>query len=59
MPAQAASADTRKLIGRNIQNAQNETIGEIKSVFIGKDGDAELRLRDQFAGGFQQFDDAG
>jgi hypothetical protein len=33
-----ASADTRKLIGRNIQNAQNETIGEIKSVFIGKDG---------------------
>jgi hypothetical protein len=38
MPSQAASADTRKLIGRNIQNAQNETIGEIKSVFIGKDG---------------------
>lgn len=38
MPAPAASADTRKLIGRNIQNAQNETIGEIKSVFIGKDG---------------------
>ncbi len=38
MSAPAASADTRKLIGRNIQNAQNETIGEIKSVFIGKDG---------------------
>ena len=38
MPSQAANADTRKLIGRNIQNAQNETIGEIKSVFIGKDG---------------------
>lgn len=38
MAAPAASADTRKLIGRNIQNAQNETIGEIKSVFIGKDG---------------------
>ncbi len=34
----AASADTRKLIGRNIQNAQNETIGEIKSIYIGKDG---------------------
>lgn len=33
-----ASADTRKLIGRNIQNAQNETIGEIKSIYIGKDG---------------------
>ncbi len=41
MPAQAASADTRKLIGRNIQNAQNETIGEIKSVFIGKDGNVD------------------
>jgi len=41
MPSQAASADTRKLIGRNIQNAQNETIGEIKSVFIGKDGNVD------------------
>jgi len=41
MPTQAASADTRKLIGRNIQNAQNETIGEIKSVFIGKDGNVD------------------
>jgi hypothetical protein len=40
MPSQA-SADTRKLIGRNIQNAQNETIGEIKSVFIGKDGNVD------------------
>jgi sporulation protein YlmC with PRC-barrel domain len=38
MPGQAASADTSKLIGRNIQNAQNETIGEIKSIYIGKDG---------------------
>lgn len=38
MPAPAASADTSKLIGRNIQNAQNETIGEIKSIYIGKDG---------------------
>jgi sporulation protein YlmC with PRC-barrel domain len=41
MPAPAASADTRKLIGRNIQNAQNETIGEIKSIHIGKDGKIE------------------
>lgn len=40
MPSQAG-ADTRKLIGRNIQNAQNETIGEIKSVFIGKDGNVD------------------
>ena len=38
MPAPAATADTRKLIGRNIQNAQNETIGEIKSIHVGKDG---------------------
>jgi len=41
MPATAASADTRKLIGRNIQNAQNETIGEIKSIHVGKDGKIE------------------
>jgi sporulation protein YlmC with PRC-barrel domain len=33
-----ATADTRKLIGRNIQNAQNETIGEIKSIYIDKSG---------------------
>jgi sporulation protein YlmC with PRC-barrel domain len=38
MPAPMASGDTRKLIGRNVQNAQNETIGEIKSVYIGPDG---------------------
>lgn len=38
MPSPAASADTRNLIGRNIQNAQNETIGEIKSIHVGKDG---------------------
>ena len=38
MPAPTASGDTRKLIGRNVQNAQNETIGEIKSVYIGPDG---------------------
>lgn len=34
----AASADTRKLIGRNIKNAQDETIGEIKSIYIDKEG---------------------
>jgi len=38
MPAPTVSGDTRKLIGRNVQNAQNETIGEIKSVYIGPDG---------------------
>ena len=38
MPAPSATADTSKLIGRNIQNAQNETIGEIKSIHVGKDG---------------------
>jgi sporulation protein YlmC with PRC-barrel domain len=32
------AADASKLIGRNIQNAENETIGEIKSVYIGEDG---------------------
>ena len=38
MPAPMASDDTRKLIGRNIQNAQNETIGEIEAVYVGPDG---------------------
>jgi sporulation protein YlmC with PRC-barrel domain len=38
MPAPTVSGDTRKLIGRNVQNAQNDTIGEIKSVYIGPDG---------------------
>jgi sporulation protein YlmC with PRC-barrel domain len=33
-----AAADAKRLIGRNIQNMQNETIGEIESVFIGADG---------------------
>ena len=33
-----ASADTRKLIGRNVKNADNETIGEIKSIHIGPTG---------------------
>src|SRR5262245_57951409 len=36
--APSATADTRKLIGRNIKNADNETIGEIKSIYINKDG---------------------
>jgi sporulation protein YlmC with PRC-barrel domain len=31
-------ADARKLIGRNIKNAQDETVGEIKSVHISGDG---------------------
>jgi len=38
MPAPTASGDTRKLIGRTVHNAQDETIGEIKSVYIGPDG---------------------
>ena len=38
MPAPTASGDTRKLIGRKVQNAENETIGEIKSVYISPDG---------------------
>ncbi len=33
-----AVVDTKKLIGRNIRNSQNETIGEIKSIQLGKDG---------------------
>lgn len=38
MPSQV---DAQKLIGRNIQNPQNETIGEIDSVMLGADGKAE------------------
>jgi sporulation protein YlmC with PRC-barrel domain len=34
----AATADTRKLIGRDIKNAEGETIGEIKSIYLSKDG---------------------
>jgi sporulation protein YlmC with PRC-barrel domain len=37
LPAPAATADTRKLIGRKIQDAQNETIGQITSIYIGPD----------------------
>lgn len=36
--APSVTADTRKLIGRNIKNADGETIGEIKSIYINKDG---------------------
>jgi sporulation protein YlmC with PRC-barrel domain len=36
--APAPSADTRKLIGRNIKNTDGETIGEIRSIYINKDG---------------------
>lgn len=36
--APSATADTRKLIGRNIKNAEGETIGEIKSIYLNKDG---------------------
>src|SRR5688572_13811740 len=34
----SATADTRKLIGRNIKNAEGDTIGEIKSIYVNKDG---------------------
>jgi sporulation protein YlmC with PRC-barrel domain len=32
------AADARKLIGRNVKNTNDETVGEIKSVFISPDG---------------------
>lgn len=37
MPGPQA-ADAKKLIGRNIKNADGDTIGEIKSVYISSDG---------------------
>jgi sporulation protein YlmC with PRC-barrel domain len=37
-PAPTVSGDTRKLIGRSVQTAQNDMIGEIRSVYIGPDG---------------------
>ena len=46
MPAPMASGDTRKLIGRTVQNTQNETIGEIKSVYIGPDGKVDSLIVD-------------
>lgn len=33
-----ATADTAKLIGRNIKNPQGDTIGEIKSIYVNKNG---------------------
>ncbi|MPZ31761.1 MAG: hypothetical protein GEV13_12325 [Rhodospirillales bacterium] len=36
--APSATADTRKLIGRNIKNAEGETIGQIRSIYLDKDG---------------------
>ena len=36
--SQPTGADANKLIGRNIKNAQDETIGEVDSVYIDKDG---------------------
>jgi sporulation protein YlmC with PRC-barrel domain len=38
MAAPTVSGDMRKLIGRSVQNAQNDTIGEIRSIYIGPDG---------------------
>jgi sporulation protein YlmC with PRC-barrel domain len=38
MPAATVSGDTRNLIGRSVQTAQNDMIGEIRSVYIGPDG---------------------
>jgi sporulation protein YlmC with PRC-barrel domain len=42
--APSATADTRKLIGRNIKNADGDTIGEIKSIYIDKDGKVDSVL---------------
>ena len=36
--ATPTAADTKKLIGRNVKNPQNDTIGEIESVYINADG---------------------
>ena len=33
-----SGADAKKLIGRNVKNPQDETVGEIKSVYINADG---------------------
>jgi sporulation protein YlmC with PRC-barrel domain len=33
-----ATADTAKLIGRNVKNPQGDTIGEIKSIYVNKNG---------------------
>jgi hypothetical protein len=36
--AMPSGADAKKLIGRNVKNLQNETVGEIESVYISADG---------------------
>ena len=36
--ATPTAADTKKLIGRNVKNPQDETVGEIESVYINADG---------------------
>jgi hypothetical protein len=36
--AMPSGADAKKLIGRNVKNAQDETVGEIESVYINADG---------------------
>lgn len=33
-----AGTDSRKLIGRNVKNMQGDTVGEIKSIYLDKDG---------------------
>ena len=37
-----AGADAKKLIGRNIKNPQDETIGEIELVYINADGKVDM-----------------
>ena len=36
--ATPTAADTKKLIGRNVKNSENDTIGEIETVYINADG---------------------
>jgi hypothetical protein len=36
--AMPSGADAKKLIGRNVKNPQDETVGEIESVYISADG---------------------
>jgi hypothetical protein len=36
--AMPSGADAKKLIGRNVKNPQDETVGEIESVYINADG---------------------
>lgn len=38
LAAMPSGADVKKLIGRNIKNPQDETVGEIESVYINADG---------------------